>query len=83
MNGIRYNFDGWQTWQWETEERFYRAQLRQDLLGDWCIFCCWGGRYNHLGSSQTLYLKSLDEADKTLKTIAKRRERRGYRLLEN
>lgn len=81
MRGITYDYDKWQTWEWESQTRYYCAQLQQDIFGHWCIVCCWGGRFNRLGNRKTLYIDNLDEVEQTIQQIAKRRESRGYRPL--
>ena len=76
--GIVYDLERWRTYEWESETRYYRAQIKQTLFGDWCVVCTWGGRNNRLGSGKTLYAASLDEAKEMVRAIAKRRQRRGY-----
>jgi len=82
MNLITYDLHLWRTWRWESETRYYLVQLKQDLFGQWCLLCSWGGRLNRHGNSQTRYLNSREEADTILQSIGKRREGRGY-LLKN
>ena len=33
MNRITYHFERWQSWAWESQTRYYCAQLQQDLFG--------------------------------------------------
>ena len=82
MSGISYDVEQWQTWEWRSERRYYCVRLQQNLWGDWCLVCCWGGRYNRLGNCKTYYIEDMADADRQLQQIAKRRERRGYRFLE-
>ena len=33
-------------WRWETEYRWYEAEILCDLFGDWLIVRRWGGLYS-------------------------------------
>lgn len=34
------------TWRWESNTRWYEAELTNDLFGDWLLIRRWGGLYN-------------------------------------
>ena len=76
-----YQFYLWLTYEWESDTRYYRAQLQQDLFGHWCIVCSWGGLHNRFGNSKTYYVEDMADADRKLQQIAKRRISHGYRIL--
>lgn len=76
--GVVYEFNHWRIYEWESETRYYRAEVKQTLFGDWCVFCAWGGRTNRLGNCKTVYVENPYEAEKIVGELAKRRQRRGY-----
>jgi hypothetical protein len=47
--------------RWESPERYYRAGVERDLLGDWVVVQQWGGRHNGLGSHQVVVVATEDE----------------------
>ena len=82
MSGVSYDIDQWQTWAWESDQRYYCVRLQQNLFGDWCLVCSWGGRFNRLGNSKTYEVADRVDAVRQLRRIDKRRQRRGYQLLK-
>lgn len=57
--------------RWESPTRYYWARLHRDLLGDWVVSGCYGGRFNRRVSS---YTDGLSE----IRTIDRLRLRHGY-----
>ena len=64
--------------RWESSTRYYVAELRQDLLGDWVVDTARGGRRSNLGATRTLFVKTAAEGTKVLAAIHKLRTRHGY-----
>ncbi|MEM7132097.1 MAG: WGR domain-containing protein [Chloroflexota bacterium] len=75
---MRYDTEKWQAKRWETERRYYVAELRQDLFGGWCIERHWGARYSRQGNSLTISANDYVHALELLEEVAKRRQLRGY-----
>lgn len=48
--GVAYDFNHWQIFEWESQTRYYRAEIKQTLFGDWCVVCTWGGRVRFVPS---------------------------------
>lgn len=69
------------TRRWRTDQRYYVAELTQDLFGVWLVKRSWGGLNNHRGSSKTTVAESYDHAQKLLADITKRRHTRQYALV--
>lgn len=40
-------------WRWETEARWYEAELLCDMFGDWVVIRSWGGMYSGLRGTKT------------------------------
>lgn len=40
-------------WRWESDTRWYEAELTNDLFGDWLIVRRWGGLFNDRFGTQT------------------------------
>ncbi len=74
----------WVSLRWEKAEpsRYYEARLRQNLWGEWEIQLVWGGIGTRLGRVSSTPLASYEEGLKSLEKIRKRREQRGYVLLD-
>lgn len=75
---MRYEPHQWITKRWETDRRYYVAELGQDLFGGWLIKRSWGGRHTHRGSSMTIHAHDYAHALHLLDEVAKRRKARGY-----
>ena len=71
------------TYYWKNpgNGRYYNATLTQDLLGDWIVIKSWGG--SKAGRVQYCYYKTYDECLKELRKLKKKRETRGYSLLDD
>jgi len=35
---------------WETDTRYYKANLYRDLFNDWILEKTWGSKFNHRGA---------------------------------
>jgi len=64
--------------RWESPSRYYVAELRQDLLGDWVVDTARGGRRSNLGATRTQFVKSVEQGAKVMAAIHKLRTRHGY-----
>lgn len=73
-----YNPDRWQRCHWQTDRRYYMAEVTQDLFGQWLLHRRWGSRTSARGGEQRMIAASYDEALHLLQVTAKRRKRRGY-----
>lgn len=59
-------------------QRYYTAQLVQDLFGDWTLVSCWGGLHSHRGGMRVTRMPSREDGHQEIRKIAKRRLQRGY-----
>lgn len=62
-------------------QRYYTAQLVQDIFGDWTLVACWGGLHSKRGGMRITQVASHDQGQQEIKKIAKRRRQRGYEVL--
>lgn len=46
-------------WRWESEYRWYEAELMSDLFGDWLIVRRWGGLYSDRHGEKTVVVPDL------------------------
>ncbi|WP_410500817.1 WGR domain-containing protein [Chroococcidiopsis sp. SAG 2025] len=77
---IRYTHSQWCFLAWKREHRYYRAELRQDLFGNWIVMKMWGRIGSRLGGMKETLCRTYEEADSCFQTAVRRRERRGYTL---
>lgn len=70
----------WVTYRWQKGNRYYVAELMQDLFGAWILKRTWGSIDTHRGHTKTLYADNYDHALKLLRNLEKRRKVRGYTL---
>ena len=77
---MHYELNRWIRKRWETEHRYYVAELCQDMFGCWLIRRSLGGKLNHRGSSLTTQAQDYEHAHRLLEEVAKRRKTRGYQL---
>jgi hypothetical protein len=73
-----YSPDRWQRQYWQTDSRYYMAEVTQDLFGQWLLCRCWGSRMSARGNEQRLPVATYEEALRLLHATAKRRKQRGY-----
>lgn len=59
--------------------RFYRLDLQPDLFGQWCLMREWG-RIGSTGQTRTVPFPSPQEAQASLDSQRRAKERRGYSL---
>lgn len=62
--------------------RYYRAEIYQDLLGDWVLVRHWGAANSRLGNSKTDVITTYEEGLEKLESIIKQRHKRDYHLLQ-
>ncbi len=68
----------WITTRWQKGNRYYVAELMQDLFGAWILKRTWGSIQTHRGHSKTLCADDYEHARKLLREVEKRRKTRGY-----
>ena len=68
----------WITTHWRKGDRYYVAELMQDLFGSWIVKRSWGSIHTHRGRSITLCANDYEHALKLLQNVEKRRKARGY-----
>lgn len=76
-------FEHWQVHRWVNahSRRYYEARVLKNLLGDWEVFCVWGGLGSRLGGTSVITALSLaDTGDIVLKLHAKRLKRHYCRV---
>ncbi len=76
---MEFDHDRWCRHRWETDSRYYVAEVTQDLFGTWVVKRSWGSRTTKRGNSLTSEAESYEHALRLLDQIAKRRVHRGYR----
>ncbi len=76
-----YQLEEWQTYRWESSDRFYALDIKQDLFGEWSVCCAWGSLFSRRGAFRTKAVASKDEAARLFQKTAKTREKRGYRMV--
>ena len=64
--------------RWETQTKYYEANLCQDLFGEWILMKYWGNKTSKLGGSQSTLVASLNDGLTLMETVKKRRNARGY-----
>lgn len=65
---------------WQTDSRYYIAEVTQDLFGQWQLHRRWGSRSSARGGEQRLNAVSYEDAIRLLNITATRRKQRGYQL---
>lgn len=65
-------------WVNREKRRYYRAQLLNDLLGDWVVISRWGSLDSDRGGSMMALVDSEAEGERKIDEIDKRRRQRGY-----
>lgn len=59
--------------RWETERRYYAAELYQDSLGDWVVERTWGGLHDNLGNGAQVVVPEYSDAVAAMVRIHKER----------
>jgi predicted DNA-binding WGR domain protein len=69
-------------WYWVNDEkqRYYQADLVQDLFGDWTIIRAWGGLHAKQGNMEVVCVKNEEQGWQKLEQLKRERKRRGYAL---
>jgi predicted DNA-binding WGR domain protein len=75
------SFDIPGTQRWATVERYYVLQVQTNLFDEWELLKAWGGRGSQRGRHQAVPADSREDALRLLDKEARRREKRGYRLV--
>lgn len=78
-----YQVGKWCAWRWQSDARFYTAEIIQDFFENWIVRCGWGGIHNKKGNSSEKALSSYEEALNHIKKIHQHRQRRGYSLIKS
>jgi hypothetical protein len=65
----------------QSSARVYRAELGRDLLDDWTVMLTWSGKGTRRGGFQVKFVADAEAGIELLRTVIKKRERRGYQLL--
>jgi predicted DNA-binding WGR domain protein len=68
----------WLTQRWQKGDRYYVAEVVQDLFGLWLVKRSWGSIHTHRGNNKTVVASNYEQAVKLFQTIEKRRKARGY-----
>jgi hypothetical protein len=68
-------------WVHESNGRYYQAHLIEDLFGDWTLITVWGALGSKRGGMRSTAVPSRAHGLAIVEQIAKRRSRRGYRLV--
>lgn len=68
-------------WVNDDKGRYYQAHLIEDLFGDWTLITVWGALGSKRGGMRSTAVPSQAEGLMHIELIAKRRSRRGYRLV--
>ncbi len=63
-------------------DRLYAVMLTRDLFGDWVLVQTWGGRGNARGGGMSRPVENFEAGLALLTTITRRRQQRGYQLVE-
>lgn len=71
----------WVTYNFENEERYYKARVQKDLFGNWSLLKSYGGKKNNLGQQRIKSCDSYEDAMKKLKQIMKVRKSHGYKIV--
>lgn len=70
-------------YKWVKGERYYIAEVMQDLFGDWQFIRRWGKSGTNLGNSKMVVCAEYIQAIQLLASADKRRRARGYILYNN
>lgn len=69
--------------RFETDDRYYFIEVKQDLLDDTVIVCHYGSKNTKRQHIHTYYVTSEAELNKKLEAITKDRYQHGYDLVES
>jgi hypothetical protein len=71
-----------QRWVHPEKRRYYRVELRRDLLEDLVLIQAWGALGSRLGQVRQTVVESEEEGERLLRAIERRRQQRGYVIFE-
>jgi hypothetical protein len=75
---MHYNLDLWRLKIWQTDTRYYRAEIKQDIFGQWVLECQWSGLNQKGGRHVVTPLTSIEAGLSALRAIEKKRNAHGY-----
>ena len=73
----------WQLKIWHSNTRYYRAEIKQDIFGQWILECQWSGLWQKGGRNIIKVLSSYEEGQNAMKDIEKKRQAHGYFEVNN
>lgn len=68
----------WLTQRWQKGDRYYVAEVVQDLFGLWLLKRSWGSLHTHRGNNVTVVANDYAHVLKLFQAVEKRRKARGY-----
>lgn len=68
----------WLMQRWQKGNRYYVAEVSQDLFGAWLFKRTWGSIKTHRGNSVIIHTAEYNQAVKLFTATEKRRRQRGY-----
>ena len=75
---MNYQVESWRRQDWQKDTRYYSAELRQNLFGQWVVLRRWGRVTALQGQSLEHPCESYEQGLEILSAIEKRRSQRGY-----
>jgi len=75
---MHYFLDQWQLKIWHSETRYYRDEIKQDIVGSWVLECHWSGLWQKGERNIVTPLNSYDEGQTAMNAIYKKRQAYGY-----
>ena len=78
MQTMNYQVENWRRQDWRKGTRYYSAELRQNLFGQWVVLRRWGRVTTLQGQSLEHLCESYEQGLEILSAIEKRRSQRGY-----
>ncbi len=75
---VAYHIDQWERKIWIRNTRFYSAEVKQTLFGEWVLECCWGRQAFKGGQVKLHRFASHEEALSLLTQVETKRLKRGY-----
>lgn len=82
MAQINYQLEQWTRQVWQSDTRYYRAEIAQDLFGQWTLERHWSDLWHNGGRRIVRMIDSLEQGRKLLNQIHKKRTASGYKLVE-
>ena len=79
----QYQMQHWTRKVWQSDSRYYRAEITQDLFGQWTLERQWSGLWQKGGRKVVELLDSVEQGLQQLDLIHKQRLARGYNLIES